>query len=48
MKGKSDMWHKGYWNGVRFGYIPDFKNDQEKKDFCDGYKYAKEEENGKT
>ena len=40
-----DMYERGYANAIQFAYIPDFKNDFDKKDFEQGLKdgYAKNE-----
>jgi len=34
----SEMYQCGYDNTIQFGYIPDFKNDKEKRDFERGLK----------
>lgn len=39
----SPMYQRGLQNAIRFAYIPDFKNEQEKKDFEAGLKAGYEE-----
>lgn len=37
---KSEMFIRGYENTIQFAYIPDFKTEQEKKDFEAGLKFG--------
>lgn len=42
-----DFYLRGYWDGVRFSYLPDFENDDQQDAYWQGYRDAKNKR-GKT